>query len=249
MPTSEDIARHKALDAQLRLPYHAPSSYDPFPDLIDTISARQLAEKLMRSLTQTERNVIELRFFADQTLRAIGDLYGVSPERARQIEGRSLRKLRSAYTILMAPKVGKDLRDLANKTRDDAAEKKAALAKPKKKKAHRKRKFHQVASRPVPTAVRAEDLPQTWFGVTDVVRQNVRSLCSMSYINDSLELAKVAQILDQDAKALMSVTPVSYNVEAQCIVNLSTAFRIHWKYIVEHKLPGVIPLFMRELYD
>lgn len=51
----------------------------------------------LESLTPRERKVIEARFGfngAEKTLREIGDEFGVSSDRIRQIEQRALRKLR-----------------------------------------------------------------------------------------------------------------------------------------------------------
>ena len=56
-------------------------------------------ERLLDALTQRERRVIELRFgLGDgdpRTLEEIGREFGLSRERVRQIEGKTLAKLRS----------------------------------------------------------------------------------------------------------------------------------------------------------
>jgi RNA polymerase primary sigma factor len=62
-------------------------------------------EKLLKSgvrLTERERTVIELRFGLrdgrQRTLDEVGKFFGVSRERIRQIEAKTLKKLRKAFT-------------------------------------------------------------------------------------------------------------------------------------------------------
>ena len=63
-------------------------------------------EKLLKSgikLTERERTVIELRFGLQdgrqRTLEEVGKFFGVTRERVRQIEAKTLKKLRRALTI------------------------------------------------------------------------------------------------------------------------------------------------------
>lgn len=63
-------------------------------------------EKLLKSgikLTERERTVIELRFGLQdgrqRTLEEVGKFFGVTRERIRQIEAKTLKKLRRAFTI------------------------------------------------------------------------------------------------------------------------------------------------------
>jgi RNA polymerase primary sigma factor len=57
-----------------------------------------VTDRLLISLTPREERVIRLRFGVgdgkDYTLEEVADNFGVSMERARQIEARALRKLR-----------------------------------------------------------------------------------------------------------------------------------------------------------
>ncbi|HET6383895.1 MAG TPA: sigma-70 family RNA polymerase sigma factor [Armatimonadota bacterium] len=63
-----------------------------------TLALREQLEKVMDSLTDREREVVRLRYgLADghpHTLEEVGEHFGVSRERVRQIEGMALRKLR-----------------------------------------------------------------------------------------------------------------------------------------------------------
>jgi RNA polymerase sigma-32 factor len=51
-------------------------------------------------LSERERNIIQLRFLDDKkiTLKEIGENYGVTKERIRQIEGRALKKLKAVLS-------------------------------------------------------------------------------------------------------------------------------------------------------
>ncbi len=54
----------------------------------------------MDGLSERERDIIQLRFFDDEkiTLAEIGQSYGVTKERIRQIEGRALKKLKAVLS-------------------------------------------------------------------------------------------------------------------------------------------------------
>lgn len=124
-PSSEEIAEamgvepgqvHKMM-LLLRKTYsieHPMGDRDDY-SLIDTVEDRNLADpastiedvdlfrhilELMEDLTETERQILIMRFGLDdsepQTLDTIGRLFGVTRERIRQIEAKSLNRLRKA---------------------------------------------------------------------------------------------------------------------------------------------------------
>lgn len=53
-----------------------------------------IIEELLESLEERERDIIEDRFWRDKSLREVGEQWGVSHERIRQIESETLLKLR-----------------------------------------------------------------------------------------------------------------------------------------------------------
>ena len=67
-------------------------------DLIDSETRAKWIADAMEHLTQREREVITRRFLKDDkiTLAEIGETFGVTKERIRQIEGKALSKLRGA---------------------------------------------------------------------------------------------------------------------------------------------------------
>jgi RNA polymerase sigma-32 factor len=67
-------------------------------DLIDRETRAKWISDAMEHLTDREREVISRRFFKDDkiTLAEIGETFGVTKERVRQIEGKALSKLREA---------------------------------------------------------------------------------------------------------------------------------------------------------
>jgi RNA polymerase sigma-32 factor len=67
-------------------------------DLIDSETRAKWISDAMEHLTDREREVISRRFFKDDkiTLAEIGETFGVTKERVRQIEGKALSKLREA---------------------------------------------------------------------------------------------------------------------------------------------------------
>lgn len=71
---------------------------DPTPLAADALSERESHQETYAALSVLsgrERAVLELRFFGDLTLDEVGQRLGFSRERARQLEERSLRKLRT----------------------------------------------------------------------------------------------------------------------------------------------------------
>lgn len=81
-----------------RLADDSPSPEDIVGDLIDGESRAQWIREAMEHLTPRERDVITQRFLKDDkiTLAEIGEEFGVTKERIRQIEGKALSKLRDA---------------------------------------------------------------------------------------------------------------------------------------------------------
>jgi RNA polymerase primary sigma factor len=84
---------------------------ESIPGPIETASRELLGEQmrdLLESLSPRERGVLELRFGLNdgqsRTLEEVGEIFGVTRERVRQIEAKALRKLRH-------PKSSRKLRD------------------------------------------------------------------------------------------------------------------------------------------
>ena len=75
---------------------------DPGIEIPDVSVAKQLMRQhvrnLLRILSRRERQIIRLRFGIEdskhKSLSEIGNLYGLSKERVRQLEGRALYKLK-----------------------------------------------------------------------------------------------------------------------------------------------------------
>lgn len=69
--------------------------------LLENINIFELISRHFNELTENERKIITLRFGLDdsdpQTLDVIGQQFGVTRERIRQIEAKSLEKLRASY--------------------------------------------------------------------------------------------------------------------------------------------------------
>ncbi|MDD2273525.1 MAG: sigma-70 family RNA polymerase sigma factor [Desulfuromonadaceae bacterium] len=74
----------------------------PPTDLHENINLYELISQHFNKLTENEQKILTLRFGLDdndpQTLDTIGQQFGVTRERIRQIEAKSLEKLRSFYT-------------------------------------------------------------------------------------------------------------------------------------------------------
>ena len=70
-------------------------------DLLENINIFELISRHFNELTENERKIITLRFGLNdndpQTLDIIGQQFGVTRERIRQIEAKSLEKLRASY--------------------------------------------------------------------------------------------------------------------------------------------------------
>ena len=85
-------------DSQLSDFIDDPEAVTPV-EAVDEIVQRELMAKVLASLTHREREIIELRFgFNDErprTLEEVGQRFGVTRERVRQIEAKTLTKLRS----------------------------------------------------------------------------------------------------------------------------------------------------------
>ena len=71
---------------------------------MDSATLEMLKEQVrsvLTSLSERERNVLEMRFgFRDgktHTLEEVGQMFGVTRERVRQIEAKALRKLRHPH--------------------------------------------------------------------------------------------------------------------------------------------------------
>ncbi|MFQ5968532.1 MAG: RNA polymerase sigma factor RpoD/SigA, partial [Acidimicrobiia bacterium] len=84
-------------DAELSDFVEDDDAIDPFLVAAETTLRNQL-EEAMEFLDENERNVIELRYGLDgskpRTLSDVGNLFDLTRERIRQIEGRALAKLR-----------------------------------------------------------------------------------------------------------------------------------------------------------
>jgi len=67
--------------------------YDP-NDKYDQAELQRVMAKQMSTLTDTEKTVIDMRFYDDMSLADVARKLGVSNERIRQIEAKALRKLK-----------------------------------------------------------------------------------------------------------------------------------------------------------
>ena len=78
----------------------------PPTDLHENINLYELISEHFNKLTDNEQKILTLRFGLDdnepQTLDTIGQQFGVTRERIRQIEAKSLEKLRAFYTQNLA---------------------------------------------------------------------------------------------------------------------------------------------------
>jgi len=72
-------------------------------DLLDNIDRYEQISERLEQLTDNERKILAMRFGLDdkepQTLDTIGQIFGVTRERIRQIESKSLEKIRSGMKI------------------------------------------------------------------------------------------------------------------------------------------------------
>ncbi|PPR09714.1 MAG: RNA polymerase sigma factor RpoH [Alphaproteobacteria bacterium MarineAlpha11_Bin1] len=80
------------------LPDDSPSPEETVGDLIDSETRSQWISEAMKHLTSREQEVITRRFLEENktTLAEIGESFGVTKERIRQIEGKALSKLKLA---------------------------------------------------------------------------------------------------------------------------------------------------------
>ena len=74
-----------------------------FEDNIELSLIREVLEKSLLNLTERQSDFLRLRYgFQDgieQKLQAIGDLYGLTRERVRQIEKKALTRLKTDSSI------------------------------------------------------------------------------------------------------------------------------------------------------
>jgi len=67
-------------------------------DALTVVEGRELTSEVLLGLTAREEKVLRLRFGLgfdrEHTLEEVGDVFGVTRERIRQIESTALRKLR-----------------------------------------------------------------------------------------------------------------------------------------------------------
>src|SRR6185369_2835384 len=77
------------------------SSMTPPSELLENINIFELISEHFNKLSEHEQKILKLRFGLDdhepQTLDVIGHQFGVTRERIRQIEAKSLDKLRAFY--------------------------------------------------------------------------------------------------------------------------------------------------------
>ena len=60
----------------------------------DKIELKENINKVLKSITPREEAVIKMRFLEEMTHEEVGETFGVSRERIRQIEAKAIRKLR-----------------------------------------------------------------------------------------------------------------------------------------------------------
>jgi RNA polymerase primary sigma factor len=67
-------------------------------DAVININLKEMTEQVLNTLTPREARVIKMRFGledgTEHTLEEVGQIFAVTRERIRQIEGKALRKLR-----------------------------------------------------------------------------------------------------------------------------------------------------------
>jgi RNA polymerase sigma-32 factor len=99
---NEVVGDDKDVTAMDLLPDHAPGSEDL---LIERESAAQLStatDQALKKLDPRERFIVTKRYMDDSpwTLQRLGDHFGTSRERVRQLEKRALKKLRNEFSQL-----------------------------------------------------------------------------------------------------------------------------------------------------
>ena len=74
-----------------------PKASSPFTEFVD-ISLKEEIDKVLSTLTPREEKIVRMRLGigekTDFTLEEVGDVFGLTRERIRQIEAKALRKLR-----------------------------------------------------------------------------------------------------------------------------------------------------------
>lgn len=97
----------------------------------------------MSALTERERDIIALRFHQGLTLQEVGDRYGITRERTRQLQAQALRKLRKRLKAdLLRRLVGEEPFNIGDEPEPEVKRKRPARkarAKPKTKPARPKR--------------------------------------------------------------------------------------------------------------
>jgi len=99
---NEVVGDDKDVTAMDLLPDHAPGSEDL---LIERESAAQLStatDQALKKLDPRERFIVTKRYMDDSpwTLQRLGEHFGTSRERVRQLEKRALKKLRNEFSQL-----------------------------------------------------------------------------------------------------------------------------------------------------
>jgi RNA polymerase sigma-32 factor len=84
------------------LPSAAPSQEEELAENEEQQDLQTLTADAMKGLSEKERYVLENRVMADepQTLQEIGDHFGISRERVRQIEANAIRKIRKHLSAM-----------------------------------------------------------------------------------------------------------------------------------------------------
>ncbi|MEW6349389.1 MAG: RNA polymerase factor sigma-32 [Thermodesulfobacteriota bacterium] len=92
-----DLSRDSFADT---LPDDTPDQEAALSSLQEHQGLKKWANKAMESLNEREKYIIEKRILADEplTLKELGRHFGVTRERARQIERAALQKLKGSYT-------------------------------------------------------------------------------------------------------------------------------------------------------
>ncbi len=92
----DDGARQSHVDL---LKFHGASQESQVGDMEERRFVRDQVGRAMENLNEKERFIVEHRLLSDEpkTLHEIGQNFGISRERARQIEGNVLRKLKTVF--------------------------------------------------------------------------------------------------------------------------------------------------------
>ena len=101
---NQPVAEDGDLQRQDMLVDSGPNQEQVLGDKEDRALGSKLLSQALTTLTPRERRIIEERRLAEnpRTLEEIGEEYGISRERVRQIENRAFDKLQSAVTKAMA---------------------------------------------------------------------------------------------------------------------------------------------------